>query len=68
LKPEPYAVPGDLIVTGMVQAMSEVPIPGSIPHKDHIVAVELRELSGNASLLADASLQLHDPMWGELME
>ena len=107
-------------MTGVVQAMGQMPVPGSIPYKDHIVSVELSELSGSASLLADAthavvylwsmrdniwtraarlrsgdrvrvhlfpwddysaqyekftrseledaSLQLQDPLWGELME
>jgi hypothetical protein len=45
----------DLIVTGVVQGMSEVPLPGSIPYKDHIAAIELSELSSSASLLADST-------------
>ena len=35
--------------------MSEVPLPGSIPYKDHIAAIELSELSSSASLLADST-------------
>jgi hypothetical protein len=59
----------DLVVTGVVQAMGEVPILGSIPYKDHIVAVELSELSSSASLLADAThavvylWSMHDNVW-----
>jgi hypothetical protein len=45
----------DLIATGVVQEMGDVPVPGTIPYKDHIVAVELSELSGDPSLLADAT-------------
>lgn len=42
----------DVIVTGVVQAISEVPLPGSIPYKDHIAAVELTDLSGSSQLIA----------------
>ena len=45
----------DLMVTGVVQEMSEVPLPGSIPYKDHIAAIELSELSSSVSLLADST-------------
>ena len=45
----------DLVVTGVVQEMSEVPLPGSIPYKDHIAAIELSELSSSVSLLADST-------------
>jgi len=30
-------------------------VPGSIPYKDHIAAIELSELSSSASLLADST-------------
>lgn len=110
----------DVIVTGMVQAISEVPLPGRSPYKDHIATIELGELSSaeplvagstnalvylwsmrdntwtraarlrqgdrirvrlfawddysatyekfNRSELADANLQLQEPVWGELIE
>jgi hypothetical protein len=42
----------EVIVTGVVQAISEVPLPGSIPYKDHIATVELTDLTGSSHLIA----------------
>ena len=48
----------DVIVTGVVQAISEVPLPGSIPYKDHIATVELTDLNGSSHLIAGCTQAL----------
>jgi len=45
----------DLIVSGVVEEMSEVPLPGSIPYKDHVATIKLGELSSSGPLLADST-------------
>lgn len=42
--PEPDAVPAR--ITGLVEAVSPIPRPGSVPYKDHVFAVHLSELAG----------------------
>jgi alginate O-acetyltransferase complex protein AlgJ len=46
-KPRQFVVPPSgepLIVTGIVDSISSAPKPGSVPYKDHIIAVHLTDL------------------------
>jgi alginate O-acetyltransferase complex protein AlgJ len=37
---------GEIVVTGTIEAISTVPRPGTVPYRDHIVAVHLTDLTG----------------------
>jgi SGNH hydrolase-like domain, acetyltransferase AlgX len=55
--------PGEeLTVTGTVEAVSPVPLPGSVPYKDHIFAVHLADITGPQPT-ETASLQALVYMW-----
>ena len=36
---------GSYVLTGTVQTVSSVPLPGSVPYKDHILTVQLADLT-----------------------
>jgi len=48
-------------VTGVVQAVSAVPRPGSVVYKDHIFAIHLADLQGVGGPVADTQTLVY--MW-----
>ena len=45
---------GSYVLTGTVQTVSSVPLPGSVPYKDHILTVQLADLTPVAEGVAPA--------------
>lgn len=62
--PGRFVVPAEgaeMIVTGIVEDVSAVPKPGSVPYKDHIVAVHLTDLATEAGPIAGGQAVVY--MW-----
>ncbi len=66
-----YAPPAgkDVVVTGVIEAVSSVPRPGTVPYADHIMSVQVAEMriagsSERADLQAIVYLSsMHDNVW-----